>query len=81
MSEQDMDITYKVVMNEAKQYPIWPANRENASGWNDAGFKGSKQDCLEYIKKVWIPQKAKPLTPEEIEAQLRMDRPQFPTRR
>lgn len=28
---------YKVVVNSEGQYSIWPADRENALGWNDAG--------------------------------------------
>jgi len=44
---------YKVVMNHEEQYSIWPANRENALGWNVAGPTGSKEECLVYIKEVW----------------------------
>jgi uncharacterized protein YbdZ (MbtH family) len=32
---------------------LWPADRENALGWNDAGKTGAKQECLDYIKEVW----------------------------
>jgi MbtH protein len=44
---------YKVVVNHEEQYSIWPADRENALGWNNAGKTGTKQECLEYIKEVW----------------------------
>ncbi len=44
---------YKVVVNHEEQYSIWPADRENALGWNDAGKSGTKAECLEYIKEVW----------------------------
>jgi MbtH protein len=50
--EQDTMI-YKVVVNHEEQYSIWPAERENALGWNEAGKSGTKQECLEYIKEVW----------------------------
>lgn len=46
--------TYKVVLNHEEQYSIWPARRENALGWRDAGVEGSKAECLEYIKEVWV---------------------------
>jgi MbtH protein len=50
----DEDITlYKVVMNHEEQYSIWPADRENALGWKDAGKQGTKDECLAYIKQVW----------------------------
>ena len=44
---------YKVVMNHEEQYSIWPADRENAPGWRDAGKSGNKAECLAYIKDVW----------------------------
>lgn len=54
MSEHDDDTTtYKVVVNHEEQYSIWPASRENAPGWRDAGQSGNKADCLAYIERVW----------------------------
>lgn len=44
---------YKVVLNHEEQYSIWPADRENPLGWNDAGKTGPKAECLAYIKEVW----------------------------
>ena len=44
---------YKVVVNHEEQYSIWPADRENAAGWNDYGFSGTKTDCLNKIKEIW----------------------------
>jgi MbtH protein len=44
---------YRVVINHEEQYSIWPADRENALGWRDAGKSGSKQECLDYIQRVW----------------------------
>jgi len=51
--EQDDKTIYKVVVNHEEQYSIWPADRENALGWNDAGKVGPKAECLAYIKEVW----------------------------
>jgi len=54
MSDQTEDtMLYKVVMNHEEQYSIWPANRDNALGWIDAGKAGSKAQCLSYIEQVW----------------------------
>jgi len=44
---------YKVVLNHEEQYSIWPADRENPAGWRDDGRKGTKAECLAYIKEVW----------------------------
>jgi MbtH protein len=51
--EQREDMIYKVVVNHEGQYSIWPAERENALGWNDAGKTGRKEECLAYIKEMW----------------------------
>lgn len=51
--DDDDSTTYKVVINHEEQYSIWPADRENALGWNDVGKQGPKQECLDYIEEVW----------------------------
>jgi MbtH protein len=51
--EKEDNTIYKVVVNHEEQYSIWPADRENALGWNDAGKSGTKAECLAYIKEVW----------------------------
>jgi MbtH protein len=51
--DQEDTTTYKVVMNHEEQYSIWPAERENALGWRDEGKRGSRAECLVYIKEVW----------------------------
>jgi MbtH protein len=51
--EQEDQTVYKVVLNHEEQYSIWPAARENALGWVDAGKSGSKEECLAYIEEVW----------------------------
>lgn len=50
--EQEDTRIYKVVRNHEEQYSIWPADRENALGWNDVGKTGTKAECLTYIKEV-----------------------------
>lgn len=58
--EEDLTV-YKVVVNHEEQYSIWPAHRENALGWRDAGKTGMKADCLEFIKEVWTDMRPKSL--------------------
>lgn len=53
MSELEDNRTYKVVRNHEEQYSIWPVDRQNPLGWEDAGPSGKKQECLQYIKEVW----------------------------
>jgi MbtH protein len=47
------DITYKVVVNHEEQYSIWDVDRPTPNGWRDTPKKGSKSDCLAYVKEVW----------------------------
>ena len=51
--EREDSTTYKVVLNHEEQYSIWPVERENPAGWRDAGYTGSKADCLAYVERVW----------------------------
>ena len=51
--EKEDTTIYKVVINHEEQYSIWPAERDNARGWRDAGKRGTKAECLAYIKEVW----------------------------
>jgi MbtH protein len=44
---------FKVVINDEEQYSIWPAERENASGWRDEGTVGTKQECLDHVDRTW----------------------------
>jgi MbtH protein len=51
--EQEDDSTYKVVVNHEEQYSIYPVDRDNPLGWNDAGKQGTKAECLAHIEEVW----------------------------
>ena len=51
--ERAENTLYKVVMNHEEQYSIWPAERENALGWQEVGRRGTKAECLAYIQEVW----------------------------
>ncbi len=53
INNQENTTIYKVVVNHEEQYSIWPADRENALGWKDAGKSGLKSECLAYINEVW----------------------------
>jgi MbtH protein len=44
---------YRVVVNAEEHYSIWRDDRENPLGWRNAGFSGTREECLAYIKQVW----------------------------
>ncbi len=53
MTDDEDTRTYKVVINHEAQYSIWLADRDNPPGWTDVDKRGTKRECLDYIKEVW----------------------------
>jgi MbtH protein len=54
MSIFDADgVIFVVVVNQANQMSIWPADRESPSGWQVIGNSGTKKECLAYIEQHW----------------------------
>ncbi|MFC4061553.1 MbtH family protein [Planomonospora corallina] len=47
------DDLYLVVRNDEEQYSIWAEGRTLPAGWHDAGFSGTRQECLDHIEQVW----------------------------
>jgi len=47
IEENEDNTIYKVVVNHEEQYSIWPADKDNALGWKDAGKSGAKAECSE----------------------------------
>lgn len=64
--EADWDF-YRVVVNAERQYAIWRDDRPNPRGWEDAGFSGTKEKCLAYVKKMYQDQQPPPRHPGLIE--------------
>ncbi len=50
-----------MVRNDEEQYSIWPAGRELPAGWYDAGFTGTRADCLSHVDTVWTDMRPKSL--------------------
>jgi MbtH protein len=71
--EREDNTIYKVVVNHEEQYSIWPADRENPLGWNDAGKSGTKEECLTYIREVWTDMRPLSLRKEMEEAARRKE--------
>lgn len=56
MSESHLDWQsgkLRVVVNDEGQYSVWPVERDLPNGWREAGLQGNKEECLEYINRVW----------------------------
>lgn len=50
---QTSEERFKVVVNHEEQFSIWAEQRPNPAGWRDAGFAGTKDACLAWIKETW----------------------------
>ena len=43
---------HAVVVNDEKQYSVWPVGRDLPVGWHVDGFTGTEEECLAYIDQV-----------------------------
>ncbi len=48
-----MPDSFKVVINHEEQYSVWPADQRLPPGWREVATKGTGEECLRYIQKVW----------------------------
>lgn len=60
------ELTYRVVVNDEEQYSVWAGDRPAPAGWRDAGFAGSRQECLAHVEAVWVDMRPRSLR-EEME--------------
>ena len=60
-TEPEDDVEFVVVVNHEEQYSIWPVHRDLPLGWSDAGFRGTKQACLQHVEEVWTDMRPKSL--------------------
>lgn len=61
MSIDNESTEFLVLLNDQEQYSIWPSYRSIPAGWSEAGMKGNKQDCLQYINENWTDMRPKRL--------------------
>jgi MbtH protein len=52
---------FLVVCNDEEQYSIWQQGRELPAGWHDAGFAGTREECLAHVDEVWTDMRPKSL--------------------
>jgi MbtH protein len=45
--------TYTVLVNDEEQYSLWLAELAIPGGWRSTGQVGLKQECLDYVRRVW----------------------------
>lgn len=50
----DSSGSWRVVVNLEDQYSIWPYYKAIPSGWSEIGKIGTKEECLNHIKEIWV---------------------------
>lgn len=56
---------WSVVVNLEDQYSLWPTNKKLPFGWSAEGKIGTKEECLNHIKRIWTDMRPRSL--KEIE--------------
>jgi MbtH protein len=51
--ETNAEPLYQTVVNHEEQYSVWIADREPPAGWRAEGITGTKQECLDYVGRIW----------------------------
>lgn len=64
MAETEM----KVLVNGEEQYSLWPSYLNVPAGWEDTGTNGTREECLEFVKKVWTDMRPRSLR-EQMESE------------
>lgn len=49
----DPDGTFLVLINDERQYSLWPAFIEVPGGWTVVHAQDTRQACLDYIEEHW----------------------------
>ncbi|GAA2372866.1 MbtH family NRPS accessory protein [Dactylosporangium salmoneum] len=49
-------VDYRVVINADDQYSIWAAADNLPTGWVAEGHRGTRDECLDHIERVWTDQ-------------------------
>jgi uncharacterized protein YbdZ (MbtH family) len=59
--DQEQDGTFCVVINDEEQYSLWPDFLDLPEGWREAGCRGTRGECLDFVEKHWTDMRPKSL--------------------
>jgi uncharacterized protein YbdZ (MbtH family) len=51
---EDERNTYRVLINNERQYSLWPTSIKVPAGWSVVVDGATRKTCLEYIDQHWI---------------------------
>jgi len=46
-------VLHHVLVNDAGQFLVWPAERCIPAGWREAGIAGTVTQCLAHLERRW----------------------------
>lgn len=49
----DLDSTFRVLVNESGQHSLWPGFAEVPGGWVAVHGPTTREECLEYVTEHW----------------------------
>lgn len=58
---EDDNADYIVLVNDERQYSLWPTFREIPAGWKQIGPRGKRKECLNWIEETWTDMRPKSL--------------------
>jgi MbtH protein len=65
---------YVALVNDEEQYSLWLAELPFPAGWKQAGKRGTKLECLDFIKNTWTDMR--PLSLRKFDAARKAQDPQ-----
>lgn len=60
----DETAQFLVLVNDERQYSLWPVFADVPDGWTVAYGPEARQDCLAYIEETWTDMRPKSLADE-----------------
>jgi uncharacterized protein YbdZ (MbtH family) len=58
---EDDEAEYLVLVNDERQYSLWPSFREIPAGWTAVGPRARRIECLDWINENWKDMRPKSL--------------------
>lgn len=62
---EQTDATYSVLINDEKQYSLWPSIIAVPNGWNIILGEKSREECMVYINSHWLDMRPKSIQVNE----------------
>ena len=58
---EDENGEYLVLVNDERQFSLWPAFKQVPDGWAITGPRGNRKECLDWIEATWTDMRPKSL--------------------